>query len=139
MEFHNHSTTLPPYHDASVDTTCPPLPKNMHKTPRELIKKIDLRPEEVLDSYCIIMRDLKPKTNLNKEYAVFNLLAKLSAQVACVDDLTWAQALELHFKHSMFKEKSRRVARNFIFRKFFCQWLERYLQRRSNAKLVFQQ
>ena len=84
-------------------------------------KDIDLRPEEVLDAYCIIMKNQnKPGTKQYKESSVFNLLAKLSNLVAHSDGLTWAQALQLSFKKIQFKEKSHRVAQNFIFRKFFC-------------------
>ena len=46
------------------------------------MKEVDLRAEEILDAYCIVMRKNDPKVNLEKEYSVFNLLAKLSKIVA---------------------------------------------------------
>lgn len=90
-------------------------------------KDVDLRPEEILDGYCIVMRQANPKLNLNDEYNIYNLLAKLSALVAYQCDLTWSKALEVHFNRNMFKAKSSKVAHSFINRKFFCRWLERYL------------
>ena len=82
------------------------------------------------------MRQMDPKVNLNKEYAVFNLLAKLNALVANTADMTWSKALESHFNHNIFKARSLRVSQNFIYRKFFCRWLETYLQQRSVANLI---
>ena len=86
-----------------------------------------MKPEEVLDAYAIIMRQIDPKVNLNNEYSVFNLLAKLNALVVNEPEMTWSKALECHFNHNLFKAKSLRVSQNFIYRKFFCRWLEKYV------------
>ena len=37
-----------------------------------------MRSEEILDAYCVIMRKNDPRINIEKEYQVYNLLAKLS-------------------------------------------------------------
>ena len=80
------------------------------------------------------MRKIDPKVNLEKENVVFNLLAKLSKIVSTHQDMTWSKALEHHFNRNTFKANSSRVSQNFIFRKFFCRWLEQYLQvHQSNA------
>ena len=73
------------------------------------------------------MRKNDPRVNIEKEYKVYNLLAKLSKIVATQKDMTWSKALESHFNHNTFKDRSSRVSKNFIFRKFFCRWLEQYL------------
>ena len=53
-------------------------------------KDVDLLAEEILDGYCIVIRQTNPKLNLNDEYKIYNLLAKLSALVAYQCDLTWS-------------------------------------------------
>ena len=52
------------------------------------------------------MRKTDPKVNLNKEYAIFNLLAKLSKLIVSHKDMTWSKALEHHFNRNTFKAKS---------------------------------
>ena len=83
--------------------------------------------EEILDAYTVILRKNDPQVNLEKEYVVFNMLAKLSKLVAMNTDMTWSKALESFFNRNTFKERSSRVSKNFIFRKFFCRWLEQFL------------
>ena len=84
------------------------------------------------------MREANPKVNPIKEYSIYNFLAKLSRIVVENESMTWSKALETHFSQNLFKSKSLRVSQNFIFRKFFCRWLEQYLQRQSNANLIAQ-
>ena len=98
------------------------------------MKEVDLRAEEILDAYCVIMRKNDPRANIEKEYKVYNLMAKLSQIVAKNSNVTWSKALEMHYNHNSFKERTSRVSKNFIFRKFFCRWLEQYLVvHQSNA------
>ena len=73
------------------------------------------------------MRQADQAVNLDHEYHIYNLLAKISKQVATNHEITWSKALEAHFNQNIFKAKSIRVSQNFIFRKFFCKWLEQYL------------
>ena len=41
-----------------------------------------MRAEEVLEAYCMVMRQNNPKINLDQEYSVYNLMAKISKIVA---------------------------------------------------------
>ena len=92
------------------------------------LREIDLRAEEILEAYWVIMRKTDPKMNIDTEHTIFNLLAKLSKLVATNKEMTWSKALEHHFNRNTFKAKSKHISQNFIFRKFFCRWLEQYLQ-----------
>ena len=75
-------------------------------------KEVDLRAEEVLEAYCIIMRQNNAKVNLDDEHSVFNLLVKISEIAAeqSDDPVTWSQALEIHFSRNLFKAKALRVS-----------------------------
>ena len=79
-----------------------------------------------MDAYKITMKKLGREHR--KDTQVFNMLAKMSNYVVN-DGLTWSQALEYHFSRNFVKAKSIQVSQNFIFRKFFCRWLEIYLSR----------
>jgi len=85
---------------ANVARTAPVSDHSQHAqdvSMSALKKEIDLRAEEVLDSYYHVMKLINAKLNLNKEFAIFNLIAKLSVHVARQAGLTWSQALEVHF------------------------------------------
>ena len=90
------------------------------------MKEVDLTTDEVMDAYKIAMKKLGREHR--KDTQVYNMLAKMSAYVAN-DGITWNKALEYHFSRNFVKAKSLQVSQNFIFRKFFCKWLEIYLAR----------
>lgn len=64
------------------------------KTNIGLQREVDLRPEEVLDAYWIVMQNSCPGLDLSEEFPVYNLLAKMSQMVAYSTDMTWTKALE---------------------------------------------
>lgn len=75
------------------------------------------------------MKSEHPGMDLSLEFPIYNLLAKMSQIVAYSTDMTWSKALESHFSQNLFKVKALCVSQNFIYRKFFCKWLEQFLQR----------
>jgi hypothetical protein len=83
--------------------------------------------EEMLEAYKFVLK--RHKIDYRKETQIYNLIAKLSVMIKLQPELTWTQALNKHFNKNLFKARSLRVSHNFIYRKFFCIWIERYLQR----------
>ena len=93
-----------------------------------LMKEVDLTTDEVLDGFKIAMKKLGREHR--KDAQVYNMLAKMSMYVVN-ERMTWSKALEYHYSRNFVKAKSIQVSQNFIFRKFFCKWLEIYLARQN--------
>ena len=91
------------------------------------MKQVDLTTDELVDAYKITMRKLKKEHKTDTQ--VYNMLCKMS-QLVVENGMTWSKALEHHFSRNFVKAKSYQISQNFVFRKFFCKWLEVYLSRR---------
>ena len=64
-----------------------------------------------------------------KDIQIYNMLCKMS-QLVVENGMTWSKALEYHFSRNFVKAKSLQISQNFVFRKFFCKWLEVFLNKR---------
>ena len=91
------------------------------------IKQIDLTTDELIDAYKIAMKKLGKEHK--KDIRVYNMLCKMS-QLVVENGMTWSKALEYHFSRNFVKAKSLQISQNFVFRKFFCKWLEVYLNKK---------
>ena len=91
------------------------------------IKQIDLTTDELIDAYKIAMKKLGKEHK--KDTRVYNMLCKMS-QLVVENGMTWSKALEYHFSRNFVKAKSLQISQNFVFRKFFCKWLEVYLSKK---------
>ena len=92
------------------------------------MKQVDLTTDELVDAYKITMRKLKKEHKTDIQ--VYNMLCKMSKLVV-ENKITWSKALEYHFSKNFVKAKSYQVSQNFVFRKFFCKWLELFLSKRQ--------
>lgn len=96
------------------------------------MKEVDLSTDELLEAYKITMKKLGREHR--KDTQVYNMLSKMSSYVVN-DGMTWSKALEYHFSKNFVKAKSLQISQNFVFRKFFCKWLEVYLAARQNTSM----